>query len=113
MQITFLKENAFGHRSCCLVAIKLGYLVPWRYLKTLKWYQGKGITFRESLSRSPISMYPATDLRSQVIIFYHVFHNLTSLFCQREAYFYLALILLCASSWAKGQFEILALVRRK
>lgn len=43
----------------------------------------------------------------------NVFHNLISPFCQREAYFYLALILLCASSWAKGQFEILLLVRRK
>lgn len=48
-----------------------------------------------------------------MIVFHHVFHNLISPFCQREAYFYLALILLCASSWAKGQFEILLLVRRK
>lgn len=34
-------------------------------------------------------------------------------FAKERHTFYLALILLCASSWAKGQFEILVLVRRK
>lgn len=51
MSATFLRE--YFHHGAVLV-VKLGYLVPWMFLKT-QWYLATGITFRESDSGSPIS----------------------------------------------------------
>lgn len=105
------KRECFWSQVLLLVAGLSGPLeITWRLLSGTR---TRGITFRESPSRSPISMYPpATDAGSQMIVF-HPSSTISFLHFAKERHTFTWPLSCFVLHLGQRQFEILLLVRRK